>query len=101
MYTKNIDEIGNENQQPVPELVVQEVDTTELKKQHEKDVNKTQEIVSQFLKDSVQRRTSVIKLNHIPVNVMAGGMPYKPAPVVKKLTETKAKPEEPQPKTAL
>ena len=41
-------------------------------------------------------------MNHIPVNVMAGGMPYKPAPVAKKLTETKAKPEEaPAPRTAL
>ena len=48
MYTKNIDEIGKD-QQPVPELVIKEVDTTELKKKHEKDVNRTQEIVSQFL----------------------------------------------------
>ena len=89
MYTKNIDEIGKD-QQIVPELVIQEVDTTELKAKHDKDVSKTQEIVSQFLKDSVQRRTSVIRLNHIPVKVMAGGMPYKPAPVIKK----EPKPEE-------
>lgn len=41
MYTKNVEDIGHEHQQPVPELVVQEVDTTELKKQHAKDVSKT------------------------------------------------------------
>ncbi len=56
MYQKDLFEIGLSNQKPMPVINLQSPDISGIREENEKEINKVQSVLNQFLIDSVKRR---------------------------------------------